>query len=248
MAEHWDAGTYDRVSDPQTQWGAQVLDRLGLAGDELVLDAGCGTGRVTERLLERLPRGHVIALDRSPAMAVLARRRLPSHRAGVMVADLAAPLPIGDARLDAVVSTATFHWVPDHGALFARLARILRPGGQLVAQCGGPGNIASVTDLLGGIGDAWRGPWTYATPAETEQRLAAAGFTGIECWLNDETTHFASSEALEAFLETVVLWPYLERLPEAEREAFIDLVVGRLPGPTLDYVRLNIVARRGFGG
>ena len=248
MAEHWDAGTYDRVSNPQAEWGAKVLDRLHLAGDELVLDAGCGTGRVTERLLERLPRGHVIALDRSPAMAALARRRLPSDRACVIVADLGAPLPIGDARLDAVVSTATFHWVSDHDALFAGLARILRPGGQLVAQCGGAGNLASVRGVLGGIGDDWREPWTYATPAPTEQRLAAAGFTGIECWLNDETTPFASWEELRAFLETVVLWPYLERLPGSEREAFTDHVVGRLPAPTLDYVRLNILARRGFGG
>ena len=59
MPRDWDARTYDRVADPMTRWGAAVLDRLALDGDERVLDAGCGTGRVTEALAERLPRGRV---------------------------------------------------------------------------------------------------------------------------------------------------------------------------------------------
>jgi trans-aconitate 2-methyltransferase len=189
----------------------------------------------------------VIALDRSPAMARLARERLPPGRAFVVVADLAFPLPIAPASFDAVVSTAAFHWVADHGALFARLARALRPGGRLVAQCGGAGNIDSVRRILAGLADGWRGPWTHAPPAETEARLRAAGFTGVRCWLNDEATAFESREALAAFLRTVVLWPYLERLPDAERDGFVDLVVDRLGGWVLDNVRLNIVARRGPG-
>lgn len=71
----WNATKYDRVADPQTRWGAEVLERLPLAGDETVLDAGCGTGRVTELLLARLPRGRVVALDFSSAMLAQARGR-----------------------------------------------------------------------------------------------------------------------------------------------------------------------------
>jgi trans-aconitate 2-methyltransferase len=221
-----------------------VLRRLELTGDEVVLDAGCGTGRVTERLLEQLPNGRIVALDRSPAMAALARRRLPADRVSVVVADLAAPLPVRDGSLDAIVSTATFHWVPDHAELFGRLARALRPGGQLVAQCGGAGNLASVTRVVAAIGHGWTGSRTYATPEETVPRLAAAGFVGIRCWLNAETTTFESREALAAFLRTVVLWPHLERLPPGEHDRFVDLVVDRVPGRVLDYVRLNILARQ----
>ena len=55
MTRDWDAAAYDRIADPQTRWGHSVLDRLALAGDERVLDAGSGSGRVTERLAERLP-------------------------------------------------------------------------------------------------------------------------------------------------------------------------------------------------
>ena len=74
----WDGATYDRIADPMTRWGTSVLDRLPLRGDETVLDAGCGSGRVTERLLERLPDGRVVALDGSPAMIREARARLAS--------------------------------------------------------------------------------------------------------------------------------------------------------------------------
>lgn len=245
MPDHWDAAAYDRVSDPQAGWGATVLERLDLAGGEVVLDAGCGTGRVTEALLGRLPAGRVVALDRSPAMVVLARRRLPPDRVSVVVADLSAPLPLRAGSLGAVVSTATFHWVPDHDALFRELSRVLRPGGQLVVQCGGRGNLGSVRGMLAEAGNgAWRGPWNYATAEATSARLEAAGFAGVRCWLNDEQTTFASREALGAFLRTVVLWPYLERLPEAEHESFVERVLDRLPDLVLDYVRLNMVARR----
>ena len=138
MPRDWDARTYDRVADPMARWGAAVLDRLPLDGDETVLDAGCGSGRVTETLVERLPAGKVIALDGSPAMVEAARTRLApfGDRVDYVVADLGAPLPLTDASVDAVLSTATFHWVPDHDALFRHLAAVTRPGGWLVAQCG----------------------------------------------------------------------------------------------------------------
>ncbi len=64
-AREWDAETYDAVSDPQFNWGMEVLDRLELRGDEAVLDAGCGSGRVTAELARRLPRGRLIAVDGS---------------------------------------------------------------------------------------------------------------------------------------------------------------------------------------
>ena len=72
----WDAETYDAVSDPQFEWGMEVLERLELRGDETALDAGCGSGRVTAELLERLPEGRVIAVDGSEAMIEKARERL----------------------------------------------------------------------------------------------------------------------------------------------------------------------------
>ena len=243
----WDAATYDRVAGPMTRWGTSVLERLPLHGDEAVLDAGCGSGRVTEALAERLPNGRVVALDGSPAMLDEARRRLArfGDRVAFVVADLGRPLPLGPlAPVDAILSTATFHWVPDHDALFENLASILRPGGRLVAQCGGAGNIASIQAILATIGDGWLGDVHFETPEATERRLAAAGFVEIETWLQPEPTRFEPGAPFETYLRTVVLGSHVARLPAGERDAFVAAVAGRLGEPVIDYVRLNIVARR----
>ncbi|HYO44558.1 MAG TPA: methyltransferase domain-containing protein [Candidatus Limnocylindrales bacterium] len=243
----WDGAAYDRVADPMARWGASVLDRLPLAGDETVLDAGCGSGRVTEQLAERVPRGHVIALDGSPSMVEAARGRLArfGDRVSFLVADLGAPLPIVPSSVDAILSTATFHWVRDHDALFHGLATVMRPGARLVAQCGGAGNIAGVRAAIAAAGEPWEGPWTFATPDETRARLEAAGFIEVEAWLHDEPTQLEPGEPLRDYLRTVVLGAHLERrAPGNSPEAFVDAVAAGLGEPRIDYVRLNILATR----
>ena len=249
MSRDWDARTYDKVADPQTRWGATVLDRLPLAGDERVLDAGCGSGRVTELLADRLPDGRIVALDGSTSMIDAARERLArfGDRIEYVVADLGQPLPI-DGQVDAVLSTAVFHWVPDHDALFGNLAAVTAPGGWLVAQCGGAGNIARVMAVLARTGDGWLGDKHFATPLDTTRRLDAAGYVDIECWLTDEPTWFERGEPFESFLRTVILGAHLERLPVHERDAFVQAVAEALDEPMIDYVRLNITARRAAPG
>lgn len=240
----WDAATYDLVAHPMTAWGTAVLERLPLDGHERVMDAGCGSGQVTELLVERLPRGSAVALDGSPAMVDQTRSRLRrfGERVEYVVADLGRPIPLAEP-VDAILSTATFHWVPDHDALFRNLAAVLRPGGRLVAQCGGAGNIEKLKRVLATIGDGWLGPSHFETPEATTERLAAAGFVGISCWLTEEPTRFEPGEPFESYLRTVALGPHVERLPPAEREPFIHEVASRVPDATLDFVRLNIDAR-----
>jgi trans-aconitate 2-methyltransferase len=242
----WDGAAYDRISTPQQAWGREVVERLPLRGDELVLDAGCGSGRVTEMLLERLPRGRVIAVDASPSMVASARERL-GPRADVRVMDLL------DLRfeepLDAILSTATFHWIADHERLFARLHAALRPGGRLIAQCGGEGNVrrtrlaaheVSEQEPFAEYMEGWDGPWNFSSAEQAEKRLLDAGFSEARCWLVPVTVE--PPEPRE-FLRTVNLGSHLLRLPEELREPFITAVHERLDDPyTIDYVRLNIDA------
>jgi trans-aconitate 2-methyltransferase len=240
----WDAAGYDRVSHPQVAWARPVLDRLGLRGDETVLDAGCGSGRVTEMLLDRLPGGRVIAVDADAGMVAHARERLGGRarveRQDLLELDLAEPV-------DAAFSNAVFHWIPDHPGLFARLHAALRPGGRLGAQCGGKGNVArlrAAADELTaeqGIPPAPR-PWNFAGPEETEERLRDAGFTEVRCWLEPWPVE---PDEPRRFLETVCLGPHLETMPERRRAPFVEAVLARLgERPVLDYVRLNLEARR----
>jgi trans-aconitate 2-methyltransferase len=247
----WDANTYHRVSSPHVEWAAGVLDRLDLRGDETVLDAGCGSGRVTRLLADRLPRGRVVAVDGSAQMVARAREEL-GDTVDVREADLTT-LRLDDGELvDAAFSNAVFHWIADHDALFAALARAMRPGAALSAQCGGAGNVAEVHEqALAAGADAglqdrfaeWEGPWNFATPEQTAARLQAAGFVGARCWLQAWPVE---PDEPRAYLQTVCLGPHLERLEADEREPFLDAVIARLgERPVLDYVRLNIVARRG---
>jgi trans-aconitate 2-methyltransferase len=241
----WNASRYDKVADPQTRWGAEVLERLMLEGDETVLDAGCGTGRVTELLLARLPRGRVVALDFSASMLDQAKARLAPFEGRVeyVQADLGRPLPLREP-VDAVLSTATFHWVMDHDALFQNLGGVLKPGGWLVAQCGGFGNIARLLRTAREVHPGFTRQHNFQTPEATAARLQQSGFEAVEAWLSEAPTRFDPGAPFEAFLETVCLRTFLDELPPGEREPFVKAVAARMPEPVLDYVRLNITARK----
>ncbi len=260
MTFDWDASEYEAVSAPQTSWGAGLLEvfleRWGLRGDEVVIDAGCGTGRVTELLLRYLPDGMVLAVDASENMVEAARRRFAGERR-VRVEQQDLLLLEVEERVDVIFSTATFHWIMDHDLLFERLARTLKPGGRLVAQCGGKGNIArtlaAIERVMGEnrFKDAfvgWEKGWNFADPETTKARLEAAGFEEVETWLHEELTEFGSVEELARFLKTVVLRQHLTVLPEAERDPFAAAVAARLAaeggGLVVDYVRLNMLATR----
>ena len=255
----WNASSYHKVANPHVDWGRVVLERLPLRGDELVVDAGCGTGRLTELLLNRLPHGNVLALDQSTNMLMQAEAHLVPQfgdRVSFRQADLS-HLDL-DIAADAIFSTATFHWITDHARLFAGLFRALKPGGWLVAQCGGGPNIARINrqaqllmlrepfvEHFGG----WTGPWFFAGADDTALRLHDAGFADIDTHIVEAPVTLESEDAFREFLTTVVFGTHLTRLPTEElKSAFIDHLVQwsgeQMPPWHLDYWRLNIIARR----
>ncbi len=255
----WDARTYHRVATPHVTWGQRVLARLPLRGDETVLDAGCGTGRLTAELLERLPQGRVVAVDRSANMLEAARAHL-SPRLGERVTFLQADLQ--DLRLDDPVdhifSTAAFHWVADHPRLFAGLLRALVPGGWLVAQCGGGPNIARLRERADALLAAspfasfiagWPGPWTFADAPTTAERLRAAGFVAVETGLEAAPTVLPNATEYRDFLASVVFGAHLDRLRDPElKERFVAVLTDQAanddPPFALDYWRLNLQGQR----
>jgi trans-aconitate 2-methyltransferase len=242
----WDAASYQRVSVPHEEWAASILDRAGLSGDETVLDAGCGSGRVTKMLIERLPEGRVIAVDGSASMVEKVGSVLRPEDES-MVADLL-ELRL-EEPVDVVFSSAVFHWILDHDALFANLHRALKPGGRLAAQNGGAGNIARLKQSSAEVAshepyaphfEGFGEPWNYAAPEETEERLAGAGFSGARCWL--QPWDIVPPEPAE-FLRTVCLGPYVDRMPEELRDRYVADVLSLEDDPlVLGYVRLNIEA------
>jgi trans-aconitate 2-methyltransferase len=242
----WDGARYDRISGTMEALGLEVLERLQLDGDELVVDAGCGSGRITAALIERLPRGRVIGVDESASMIAAARERLGGD-VDLRVLDLL-ELEL-DEPADAILSTATFHWIADHARLFAQLRGALRDGGRLLAQCGGEGNITVLRGRAGEVlGRApyaehfvgWRAPWNYAGAEVTRERLLAAGFSAAECWLAQAPRE---PDHPREFLSEIVLGPHVQQLPEELREPFMDDLLEVLgERVVVDYVRLNVDA------
>lgn len=246
----WEAGKYSRVATPQREWSGAVLGRLILNGDETVLDAGCGSGNVTADLLAKLPNGRLIGVDGSPSMVEEATVRLGDDpRTRFICQDLAA-LTL-DEQVDHVFSNATFHWIGDHDRLFHSLAAATKPGGSLVAQCGGQGNVAEVIAALGavnreepfaGIFGEYTDPWNFAGPEETEVRLARAGYEKVDCWLEERV---ARPEDPRGFFEASFLAPARQVLDPEQFTEYTDRLLAEMGQPTsFNYVRLNMTAKR----
>lgn len=258
-AREWNAESYHRVSAPQTTWGRRVLARLSVRGDERVIDAGCGTGRLTGELMERLPQGRMIAIDRSWNMLLTARANLrPEFGDRIAYARVELPLMPFDGYADLVFSTATFHWIRDHATLFREILRALRPGGRLFAQCGGGPNLHEAHALAEAVmrGEPfaeyfrdWTGVWEFSTAEQAADRLRAAGFDDVVTSLEPAPTTLVDEASYREFVTTVIYNSHLERLPAgALRLHFIDEVTRRAaaqdPPFTLDYWRLNLEGHR----
>jgi trans-aconitate 2-methyltransferase len=249
QTQDWDAVTYDRVSAPQQRWAQELLERLELQGDEVVLDAGCGSGKVTAQLVELVPRGRVYAVDLAPSMVAHTQAALGDKVTALCQSLTELSLP---ERVDAIFSNATFHWIHDHDALFAALRRALKDEGRIVAQFGGIGNIDTFRKTADEVAhspefasyfEEWARVWNYPSAEETAHRLRNAGFTEVRTWLEPRPTLL---EDPAPFVRTVCLVRHLDMLPETMHERFVDAVLERTGVPlTLDYVRLNMVARAG---
>jgi trans-aconitate 2-methyltransferase len=255
----WNARVYHRVSSPQRDWGLPVLERLALRGDEVVLDVGCGTGRLTEKLAERLPRGRAICVDQSENMLVTAREYV-APRVGRRVAFAradASALPFAGVA-DAIFSTATFHWVLDHDRLFAGLFAALKPGGRLVAQCGGGANLHRLHERCHRLMrepefapyfSRWRDPWEFADAETTARRLENARFIDVKTSVHASPVLQPDAPAYREFVEHVICRPHLERLADPMlRARFLDRLTEQAaldtPPFELDYWRLDLEGRR----
>jgi trans-aconitate 2-methyltransferase len=256
-SREWDAAAYHRISGPQQSWGKKVLARLPLQGNEHLLDAGCGSGRLTAELLAALPYGRVVALDLSQKMLLTAKYHLKtkfSGRVQFVAADLQ-NLPF-DHAFDGIFSTAALHWVPDHSRLFSSLRRALRPGGWLRAQCGGGPNLARLRERVQVLAATprfapylanFREPWVFNDAETAAALLRQADFVEVETSIEPALTVFDSEPEYVEFVSSVILHRHLERITEpALKSQFVAELAEQVsdddPPFSLDYWRLNLNA------
>lgn len=231
---------------------------MRLRGDEFVLDAGCGTGRLTADLLEALPRGRVVGVDLSRNMLDSARIHLSSQfgaRVSLVVCDLL-HLPF-EHVFDGIVSTAAFHWVLDHDQLFANLHSALIAGGWLEAQCGGGPNLVGLRNRVNALAASpkfasffrsFREPWLYQDAEGAAASLRRAGFVEVETSTEAAPTVLENAGQYSEFVRNIILWLHLQALPSEDlRAEFVAALTEQAsqddPAFSLDYWRLNLRGR-----
>ena len=208
----WDASRYHRVAQPHAAWGANVLDRLRLGGDELVLDAGCGSGKVTAQLLERLPRGRVIGADLSPAMLAEARTTLAAFdgRVTFVQTDLleidaaladSRPRTPSSRRRRSTGSTTTRACSPRCTASSSRAAGSCRSS---AAAATWPASCAPPTPSRSGppmpsICRASRCGASTIRPSRRASGCEQAGFSDVDAWLEPSPQTFKDAASLGDF-------------------------------------------------
>ena len=246
----WDAAGYDDDQSFVYEHGAALVDLLDPAPDERVLDLGCGTGHLTAEIAER--GADVVGVDADPDMLGRAHEAHPEtefRRADARDLDF-------DRAFDAVLSNAMLHWVDaaDQDAVLGNVHDALVPGGRLVAELGGVGNVAAIVgavqDAMADRGHAVENPWHFPTVAEYATRLERAGFEVRLARLFDRPTTLSGETGLADWLAQFGDSLFAP-LDAGERDALVREVEDALRGDhfdgedwTADYRRLRVVAVR----
>ncbi|MGD0081189.1 MAG: methyltransferase domain-containing protein [Methanoregula sp.] len=230
----WNPADYHKSSGAQQQWAKELIAKLGLRGNERVLDIGCGDGKVTAEISRNLPGGNVTGVDSSPEMIRFACNHFPrSEYPNLSFIQLdARALPFSE-EFDVVFSNAALHWITDHKPVLAGIARGLRPEGKLLIQMGGKGNAEQAL----GVGDIIqkRPEWVqffhgfafhYGFFDRTEYRrwLIESGFEPLRVELIPKDMTYTSRQDFAAWIRTTWL-PRMSRLPESRRSGYIEAVM-----------------------
>ncbi len=231
----WNAGDYFKQSSLQEAMAAEVLSRLVLRGDEHVLDIGCGDGKITAQIADRVPQGSVLGVDPSQNMISFARDHFTGAKPNLRF-EIADALSLGfDGEFDLIVSFNALHWVVDQGAALRSIAAALAPGGRAELRFVGKGARKSLEGVIDD--ERHSSPFDryfqgFATPfvhftCEQYQELAEAnGLKVTRICLFEGAWDFKSRAAFVAFCRaTFVAWT--RQLPENLHDPFITQVLDR---------------------
>jgi len=258
----WDANTYDIVSNAQEEWAKFIIKQRKWSGNEVVLDAGCGSGRITKMLSQLIRDGKIYAVDNDPNMIKKATEILGSiENIHIIQSDLTdMHFENMQTRFDIIFSNAVLHWILDHDKVFKNFYNLLNPKGELLIQCGGFGNLKRTISVINTVKDLsgfkhyfseWKQSWNFAKPFDTKNLLEDIGFKDVHVYLSNSNINFDSKSNYLLYVKTVVLGPYLKYLPSEQLknkfvEAISNLIEKDYPELkwNLDYVRLNILASK----
>jgi trans-aconitate methyltransferase len=229
----WDPEDYERHSAQQERWARELVAKLQLAGDETVLDIGCGDGKVTAEIASQVPRGRVLGIDSSADMVRRAGELHPPVHPNLRFEVGDASQLEFDSEFSVVFSNAALHWVHDQRPVLRGIARSLRGEGRVLVQMGGKGNAADVVAVLDEVTalPRWREyfagfvfPYGFYDPGEYRPWLVEASLRPTRVELVPKDMVHAGREGLAGWLRTTWM-PYLERVPAEMRPELVEDVL-----------------------
>jgi len=259
----WDAETYDEVSNTHEEWARKIILSKIWNKKEIIMDAGCGSGRITKILSNLVPLGKIYAIDIDENMIKKAKDNLKDFKNVKVIQSNLLDINFNNlySKFNIIFSNAVLHWILDHYTVFKNFYELLLSEGQLLIQCGGYGNLQNAISTFNAVKDSvefksyfsnWKVQWNFAKPVETEKILKEIGYRNIKVYLEDYPVIFKDKNSYSIYLKTVVLGPYLKFIPsEKLQERFLQRIVSIKEKEntqeqmlTLDYKRLNIFASR----
>jgi trans-aconitate methyltransferase len=232
----WNAAAYAANSVVQQSWARELIAKLGLRGNEHILDVGCGDGKVTAEIARALPHGLVVGTDASAEMIGFARKTFPAKQNPNLKFQVMDAREIQFAhQFDLVFSNAALHWVDDHEAILSGASAALKSGGRLVVSCGGKGNAHDVFLALRPEMRLKRWceffrkmpmPYFFYAPGDYEKWLPKFGFKINMLKLAPKDALYPGADGFATWLRTTWI-PYVQRVPEDAREEFISAVTQR---------------------
>ena len=213
----WDPAQYQKFKEQRAQPFFDLLKLVRVREGLSVVDLGCGTGELTARLADKLPGSDVLGIDSSTEML----QKAATHaRPGLRFQQASIEEVRGE--WDLVFSNAALHWVPDHQALFLRLLRMVRPGGQLLVQM--PSNVGHRSHLilreLSWNELRWSYDWPVLSIDAYGELLWRAGGRDLVVLEKLYCHELPSSDEIAEWLRGTSMLPYFERLPPDGREPF----------------------------
>jgi trans-aconitate 2-methyltransferase len=232
----WHGSDYNQHNSLQQTMAQEQLSRLTLAGDERVLDLGCGDGKITAQIAARVPRGSVLGVDPSHDMIAFAS----SHFSTPAHANLR--FEVGDARslpyrneFDLLVSFNALHWVPEQDKALASIRAALKPTGRAWLRMVPQGPRESLEDVIREIRQRphWANsfkdfhqPYIHFTPDQYRALAERAGLRVVRLDVLDKAWDFKTREGFTAFARaTFISW--VGHLPQPKWEPFITEVLDR---------------------
>lgn len=256
--QSWDAQTYDKVSsNVQFEWGQKLLEKRRWIGNEIVMDAGAGSGNLTKILADKVPNGKIYAVDADSNMIQQAKSNLSGYK-NVQVIQSSMDKVNLPTEVDVIFSNAALHWVPDQEGVFLHFWRLLKPNGDLLVDYGGHGNLERPLSVIFKLMHSdqfkeyfvnWKKTWYFPKPDETEKLLHKLRFRDIQVNLSSQTIPFSDGQSFATFVRTVIMKPFMGYLPDVKRqEEFLNLFLNEFERSgwtwSLEFSRLNISARK----